>query len=101
MVVAGNSSAVISAACHCVTAVASRLLPEKGITHEIVEESEESALWRIATGRIATGRIRWGVVSSERSALGDEDGVDVASVGHLAFGMKDVGEPEDGRFYAG
>lgn len=96
MVVAGNCSAVISAACHCVTEATSRLLPDKGINVEVLGDESEDALWRIATGKV-----KWGVVPSERRPSRDGDEGDETTVGHLAFGLQDVKELVEGRLYAG
>ncbi|OIW32319.1 hypothetical protein CONLIGDRAFT_642048 [Coniochaeta ligniaria NRRL 30616] len=103
MVLAKNSSAAISAACHCIPTASSYdisyqdgvpLLPSKGETRHNANDEQE--LLR----EMATSKLRWGVVSNnllERSEYYGE-----GNPGHLAFGTMEqhVTEPLDGNFYA-
>ncbi|KAB5540581.1 hypothetical protein GE09DRAFT_260589 [Coniochaeta sp. 2T2.1] len=103
MVLAKNSSATISAACHCIPAASSDdtsykhdvpLLPVKAGMQTTV--SDEAELLR----EMATGKLIWGVVSSnalERSEYSGE-----GNPGHLAFGTPEqqVTEPVEGNYYA-
>lgn len=104
MVLAKNSSAAISAACHCIPTASSYdisyqhdvpLLQAKGDVARTA--SDEQELLR----EMATSKLRWGVVSNtplERSEYYGE-----GNPGHLAFGTMEqhVTEPVDGNFYAG
>jgi hypothetical protein len=104
MVIAGNCSAVISAACHCVPS--SIPSPERsGSTNKtlVIEEdnwAENSGTARREVVDLATGKLKWGVIpdlGNNRTQPND------TSVGHLLFGseVQGVGEVVEGDLYSG
>ncbi|KAK0649217.1 hypothetical protein B0T16DRAFT_127146 [Cercophora newfieldiana] len=105
MPMAQNSSAVISAACHCVPTRSShgtstetldkpllQARSPRSLTESITEykskSSNKDALWDLATGKL-----KWGVVSPGREG----------EPGHLAFGgpNQEISEPVEECLYAG
>lgn len=89
MVMLGNSTAAISAACH-------PLITED----ETPPETKAPRLEDSEGERRTQKRMRWGVVPGEMSLPLDGDFVDA---GHLSFGTEEDGiqEPVDGAWYAG
>jgi hypothetical protein len=104
MVIAGNCSAVISAACHSVPS--SRPSPERSDSTNktfVIEEvswAENSGTARREVVDLVTGKLKWGVIPDlENDTTQPND----TSVGHLAFGSEgqDVGEVVEGELYSG
>lgn len=104
MVIAGNCSAVISAACHCVPSFIPS--PEQsGSTNKtlVIEEDnwdENSGTARREVVDLATSKLKWGVIpdlGNNRTQPND------TSVGHLSFGseVQGVGEVVEGDLYSG
>ena len=100
MVIAGGNSAVISAACHSVSARAdpssmSLTAAQKSSTG--VMEPSDHHLRAMATGLLKWGDVSTGPPDGGRGPSGDPE------VGHLGFGSanEDVGEPIEGRWYSG
>jgi hypothetical protein len=105
MVLAKNSSAVISAACHCVPTTTSSsggvcqddvpLLPIKDSMFP-VESREGNALQEMAIGLL-----KWGAVAQDATERSEY--YDVGNPGHLAFGTMEqhVTSPVIGCFYVG
>jgi hypothetical protein len=104
MVIAGNCSAVISAACHCVPS--SIPSPERSSSTSntlVIEEdnrAENSGTARREVVDLATGKLKWGVIPD----LGNnQTQPSDTSVGHLSFGSEVLGVSEvvEGDLYSG
>lgn len=95
---AAGCSAVLSAACHCITSTTTSLLKTNEGVEISVDETTGNELWRIATERV-----KWGVINGPANAANDLGGDVVGSYGHLAFGTisQEVTEPEEGKVYNG
>jgi hypothetical protein len=108
MPLAQNSSAVMSAACHCIPKRTSygtslEILGKPSMEGRspgiVVTEYESLTSGEDVLSDLATGKLKWGVVtagSPERPRTESEPG-------HLAFGSQgqEVSEPVDGSSYAG
>lgn len=98
MVMAGSCSAVLSAACHCITSTTTSLLKTNEEVEVSVDETTGNELWRIATGKV-----KWGVINRSANVFINLDGDVVGSHGHLGFGtiFQEITEPEEGKVYDG
>ena len=118
MVVAGNSSAAISAASHVIWPFVGGSTPRdteqdlttdysdgvsySGSGYQLVPMADESKTLRELIEGKVQGKLKWGVVSENVAILETENGEE-RPVGHLSFGAEDddVGAVVDGAAYAG
>lgn len=106
MVVMGNCSAVISAACHCfppgdldsLISFDTRELSSSRLTEDQSEAATTGSAHDLYG--LAVGKLKWGVLSCPAET---SDGSQETSPGHLAFGseIQDVGEVVEGQVYKG
>ena len=108
MPLARNSSAVMSAACHCIPERSSygtslemlgKPLMDDRPPETIVTEYESSRSGEDGLADLAVGKLKWGVVAAGSPGRPRTEG----EPGHLAFGSRghEVSEPVDGSLYAG
>jgi hypothetical protein len=118
MVVAGNSSAAISAASHVIWPFVGGSTPgdseqdhttdysdgvsNSGSGYQLVPMADEPKSLREIIEMKVQGKLKWGVVAENVAILETENGEE-RPVGHLSFGAEDdnVGAVVDGAAYAG
>lgn len=94
VVIAGSCSAVMSAACHCMTSQTSWLLVAKESSDPKLGDDSQDKLVRLATGKL-----KWGVASSHEDSYDNVDGNGVSDARHPALGGpdQDVTETVEGN----
>jgi hypothetical protein len=118
MVVAGNSSAAISAACHVTWQFVDGQTPcnnEHDLTtdssdginniesgYQLVPMADGSKTLHENIKRKVQGKLKWGVVIENLATIDTENGEE-RPVGHLSFGVEgdNVGAVVNGAYYAG